>query len=213
MIKTVDREEFNELPDTLCLTCINAHYTKCPFWNFEIQPETALEKVGAEAVKREVGVGVYIYKVKECPQYIKKEERQISEAELNELREAYLKKLAKKDDGKKRRYARKDNTMAYDIRRLYNEEGVKVGELARMFNCTAMNIRNILTGKTWKKAGGNLVKKGERKNISMLNDQTVAEIKQKLRENVKNVELAKNYKVSLKVISDIKTGRTYRNVV
>lgn len=54
--------------------------------------------------------------------------------------------------------------------------------------------------------------KGSKNGKSKLNEKIVFLIKEDLLKNVKNIDISNKYNVSLKMISDIKTGRTWKHV-
>lgn len=62
------------------------------------------------------------------------------------------------------------------------------------------------------KTGLHKAAKGSKNGLSKLNEETVLKIKKDMLNGLLNVQISKKYNVSLKMISDIKTKRTWKQV-
>ncbi|MFZ5784016.1 MAG: HNH endonuclease signature motif containing protein [Pseudomonadota bacterium] len=86
-------------------------------------------------------------------------------------------------------------------------------ELVAQYNVSPATMHAILTGKTWKHAGGRIRAldraRGTRIKMSRLNDDIVREIKLS---NESTADLARRYRVSWRAIRDIRVGKYWTHV-
>lgn len=103
------------------------------------------------------------------------------------------------------------------IREMYSKRNITAIKLAELFNVCDSTIINIVNGKTWKYSGGVITKIGKggkrTRGHTKLKEKDVIEIKKILKTtNLTQKEVGNLFNVSERIISDIKSDRTWKDI-
>lgn len=98
-----------------------------------------------------------------------------------------------------------------DVRTIF--EAVNAGDpqvmLAKEFGVTPQVISEIMTGKSWGRVTGKVLKTSPRCKLTV---EDVLDIDAQIRSGVTNTAIAADYAVSVQAISNIRTGRNWFSV-
>ncbi|MFA7709416.1 MAG: VOC family protein [archaeon] len=99
-----------------------------------------------------------------------------------------------------------------EIKRIFKNKEMNCADIAKKYNIGKTAIYDIKNNKTWKYIDENGNIDYNIKNKTLTKD-NVIEIKKMLNENISNNEIAKNFNISNTTISDIDTGKYWKNII
>jgi transposase len=98
---------------------------------------------------------------------------------------------------------------AKEMRTLYATGNYHQKQLSKMYNVSLSTVQAILTGKTWKNAGGEITKRLVNVGNPKINFEIAEKIRKLYREGMSNVEIAKKFSLADNTIWAITSNRTW----